>query len=131
MPTVEIDFELFKHLTMRRRSEDHSINDVIREMAGLAPQQTGAGGPPKGGWVSKGVHFPENTELRASYKGKEYLAVIKDGGIVVEGKKASSLSNAATQVTKTNVDGWKFWECRVPGTTGWRSVANLREAAQL
>lgn len=130
MPTIDIDFELFKHLTMRRQSEDHSLCDVIRELAGLEPQQGGStASPAKGGWVSKGVHFPEGTELRASYKGKEYIAIIKDGGIVVEGKKASSLSNAATQVTKNNVDGWKFWECRFPGATAWRSVASLREAS--
>ena len=35
MPTIEIDFETFKHLTMRRNSEDHSYNEVVRELLGL------------------------------------------------------------------------------------------------
>lgn len=133
MPTIEIDFEVFKHLTMRRTAEDHSCNDVMRELLELPATKAGKGAvvpEPKGGWVSKGVHFPEGTALRATYKGKEHFGSIKDGGIVVDGKPASSLSNAATLVTGNNVDGWKFWNCRFPGEAAWRSVASLREATR-
>lgn len=135
MPTIEIDFEVFKHLTMRRASEEHSYNEVLRELLGLPADRSGdaagASSEPKGGWVSKGVHFPEGTALRATYKGKEHFGSIEDGGIVIGGKPASSLSNAATLVTGNNVDGWKFWDCRFPGEAAWRSVASLREAIRV
>jgi len=132
VPTIEIDFEVFKHLTMRRTSEDRSCNDVLRELLELPVDRAGYGAAagPKGGWVSKGVHFPEGTALRATYKGKQHFGAIEDGGIVVGGKPATSLSNAAMLVTGNSVDGWKFWDCRFPGEASWRSVASLREATR-
>lgn len=132
MPSIDIDFETFKALTARRKSESHSLSDVVRELAGLPTDQQNSDLPAgdDGGWTSKGVHFPEGTALRAIYKGREYMAVVERGGLVVDGKRSSSLSNAAMMITKTNVDGWKFWHCRFPGTATWRSVASLRSVAQ-
>lgn len=133
MPAIEIDFEVFKHLTARRAAEDHSYNDVLRELLELPVGKAGNGATtagPKGGWVSKGVHFPEGTALRATYKGKQHFGSIEDGGIVIGGKPATSLSNAAMLVTGNSVDGWKFWDCRFPGEATWRSVASLREATR-
>ena len=69
MAQIDVDFEVFKELTARRASESVTCNDVIRELLGLknaaatTPKQNGA-------WVYRGVQFPDGTQLRATYKGK-------------------------------------------------------------
>ena len=76
MPTITVDFDVFKALTLRRPSEDISENDVLRELLGLprkAPRDMKIW-PVAGDWLSKGVRFPAGTEFRATYKGKNYLA---------------------------------------------------------
>lgn len=37
MHTIDIDFDVYKALTMRREKEEMSYNDVLRQMLGLAP----------------------------------------------------------------------------------------------
>ena len=74
MAAIEVDFEVFKELTVRRKSESMTENDVIRSLLGLddpaskptAGDETTGGNP----WVCKGVTFPHGTEFRATYKGR-------------------------------------------------------------
>jgi negative regulator of replication initiation len=62
MATIEVDFEVFKELTVRRESESMTENDVIRVLLGFDDQaaKPTAGSETKGGnpWVCKGVAFP-------------------------------------------------------------------------
>jgi hypothetical protein len=129
MPMIDIDFDVFKALTARRESEAFTINDVIRtllklpaigEKTKVAPRST------VDDWVSKGVKFPVGTEFRAAYKGAAYSGVVKAGQLLIGGKRAYSVSNAATMVTGTNVNVWNFWECKLPGESRWRTLAVLR-----
>ena len=71
MKTIEIDFDVYKALIIRRETEEETFNDVLRELLGLAPART-----PKQAstavtvshpWVSKGVSFTHGTEFRATY----------------------------------------------------------------
>lgn len=132
MTQIDVDFEVFKELTARRRSEEMTENDVLREVFGLAKPSrnsnaahstVASGGTP---WVSKGVTFPPGTEFRATYKGQQYTGVVKDGALVMNGKRFGSLSAAAVSITGNPVNGWRFWECQLPGTTKWRLAAELR-----
>ena len=43
MRTIEVDFDVFKALTMRRPSEIVSENDVLRELLGLPTQRQSTG----------------------------------------------------------------------------------------
>lgn len=130
MPSIDIDFEVYKAVTARRPSEEVSENDVLRQLFGLPPKQpaTVAGnGTASGGWVTKGVHFPDGTELRAKYRGQTYGARVEGGVLVLNGKSFDSVSNAARSITQNNVDGWRFWECRFPGQQSWRTIKSLRK----
>lgn len=129
---IDVDFEVFKALTALRRSEGMTENDVLRETLGLSKVARSAGsaqskiatdGIP---WVSKGVSFPHGTEFRATYKGQLHSGVVRDGALVVNGKRFSSPSAAAISITGNPVNGWRFWECLVPGATKWRLAADLR-----
>lgn len=129
MQIIEIDFQVFKEITARRKSEDITPNDVLRELLGLEPkkrlkaQKVQSGKP----WVTKGVFFPHGTEFRKSYKGQMYYARVDDGALVINDKNFYSPSAAAAEVTGNSVDGWKFWECKLPGQHNWQSINTLRE----
>lgn len=127
MQTVEIDFEVFKELTARRRSEAMTYNDVIRELLGLGNQDgTGKTGKAPGTWLCKGVSFPIGTEFRVRYKGEMHYGEVEKNGLVVNGTPASSPSDAAHLITGNNVNGWRFWECKFPGHSKWVRIDGLR-----
>jgi hypothetical protein len=128
MQTIEIDFDVYKEITVRRKNEDTTPNDVLRELfdleprQGPMPQKVQSGKP----WVAKGVVFPHGTEFRSSHKGQMYYAKVEDGSLVLNGKKFYSPSPAAIEVTGNSVNGWGFWECKMPGKQNWQSINALR-----
>lgn len=127
MPTIEVDFEVYKELIRRRPSEAVSENDVLRQLLGLANQKTSApASPAPGEWVTKGVRFPSGTEFRATYKGKTYLARAENGALVLNGRRFDSPSAAAMSITGKPVNGWTFWEGRLPGRTAWQIIKAQR-----
>ncbi len=132
MVAIDVDFEVFKELTVRRRSEAMTENEVIREILGLSKPATHskAAGPQSSGgtpWVSKGVVFPHGTEFRATYKGQQHTGTVQNGALVLNGKRFSSPSAAAVAITGNPVNGWVFWECLIPGTTKWKTLTELRK----
>lgn len=130
MRTIEVDFDVFKALTLRRPSESVTENDVLRELLGLPTQRQAAAtaaGPAPGDWIAKGVRFPAGTEFRANYKGQTWLARVESGALVLNGKRYDSPSAAAMAITHINVNGWNFWECRLPGQASWSLMKGLRK----
>ena len=133
MATIDVDFDVFKALTMRRSSEEVTENDVLRELLGLpsprpSRSQTDASGQTRSesDWIAKGIRFPTGTEFRATYKGKTYLARVEGGGLVLNGERFDTPSAAAMSITKNPVNVWTFWEARLPGQTSWRMLKALR-----
>ena len=130
METIEIDFDVFKALTLRRKSEDVSYNDVLRELLGLdptkAPTQPGQSSD-SGAWVTKGVTFPEGTEFRGKHKGRTFTGKVESGALVVNGERYDSPSAAAVTMTGKSTNGWLFWECRLPGKTSWQIITSFRK----
>lgn len=127
MTTIDVDFDVFKELTNRRETEAMTYNDVIRRLLEL-PAARNDSNPSSGlAWVQKGVVFPDGTEFRATYKGKTYTARVVGNQMVMNGQTMNSFSEAAAKITNTSVNGWRFWEFRRPGTTGWRTAENLKD----
>ena len=147
MQNIEIDFEVFKALTSRRRSESHTYNEVIRELLDIdrgsvvhgdsplvetaravASSLSVANGPTKG-LALRGLLLPNGTLLRATHKGQTFEARITDGQwINSDGTAANSPSAAATAVTNTNVSGWRFWKARRPSDSDWHLLDALPKA---
>jgi hypothetical protein len=129
MRSIEIDFEVYKALTARRQSEEVTENDVLRQLLNL-PQKADASGqadtPGAEDWIIKGVRLPAGTELRATYKGETYLARVADRALLLSGKWFSSPSAAAMSITSHPVNGWVFWQCRLPGRANWSLLGELR-----
>lgn len=130
MHTIEVDFDVFKQLTVRRETEEVSYNDVIRELLGLGQAEAGhiveIATSSASDWVAKGVRFPSETEFRANYKGQIRTGRIENGMLVVNGKSYDSPSAAAVAITGSAVNGWRFWECRLPNKASWQLIENLR-----
>lgn len=129
--SIEIDFDVYKEITARRESPEMTPNDVLRKQFDLDPalpnheangQRVEYGEP----WVWKGVTFPHGTEFRAAYKGKTYHAKAEDGALVYEGEKFKSPSPAARAVTGNSVNGWIFWECKMPDKKNWILIDELK-----
>ncbi|VVT22942.1 conserved hypothetical protein [Sphingomonas sp. EC-HK361] len=126
---IEIDFDVFKALTARRRSEAHNYNDVLREMLDLekavSDRVQGAlsasGSTASGrGFPLRGGDLPNGTDLRASYKGEQFRAKIREGRWYDEQEREhSSPSAAASAISGTNVNGLRFWHARRPGDDEW------------
>lgn len=131
MQSIDIDFDVFKKLTVMRESESDTYNDVLRRVLGLEAkrsahvnEETSAQAP---AWVTKGVRFPSGTEFRATHKGVPYFARVVDGAFqMADGSRHDSLSAAAISITGNSVNGWRFWECRVPGELKWVSTDAMR-----
>ena len=80
-----------------------------------------------GGVWFNGVHLPDGTILRATYKGTTFHAEIKDGRwIDSDGVVRSSPSEAASAISNTNVNGWRFWHAMVPGEITWKRLDELK-----
>jgi len=130
MRTIEVDFDVYKALTVRRPSEDVTENDVLRELLGLPRSSKSipaANAPAPGDWVTKGVRFPAGTEFRANYKGQTYLGRVGSGALVLNGARFDTPSAAAMSITRNPVNGWTFWECRMPGRASWQILKALRK----
>jgi hypothetical protein len=138
MHTIEIDFDVFKKLTVMRETEVVSYNDVLRRVLGIgsaspSPPPAKSVSQPidfptqSGSWTSKGVTFPAGTEFRAVYKGETIHGRVEAGALAVNGKRYESPSAAAVAITGNSVNGWVFWECRRPGSTSWQMIKSLRK----
>lgn len=140
MYTINVDFDVYKAVFSRRANESVSENDVLRELLGLPPKPR-TGNPESAGssqenvrspqmspgdWVAKNVRFPAGTEFRATYRGRTHTGQVRDGNLVIEGKPYDTPSAAAVAITGNSVNGWKFWECRLPGQSSWQMISSLR-----
>jgi hypothetical protein len=140
MRIIEVDFDVYKALTLRRPTESVTENDVLRELLGLPNVAHGQQAPSSaslavivsepGAWITKGVRFPAGTEFRAHYKGETHLARVQNGALVVKGQRFDTPSAAAMAITGSPVNGWTFWECRLPGQAAWQIIKALRKSAR-
>ncbi len=142
MQQIEIDFQVFKELTARRRSESHTYNEVIRELLEIDEASTvhepapllknmaligsviaSASKGPTSGVFFRHLFLPNGTLLRATHKGSAFGATIMDGKWVNDdGSHSASPSAAAKSITGNNVNGWRFWQAKRPSDTEWRNL---------
>jgi hypothetical protein len=125
MQQIEIDFDVWKELTSRRRNESHSYNSVIRELLNLPDRgaSTSVERSPTStnGKVIGNRFLPDGTKLRAKHKGRMHVAETRDSELYDEtGQTHNSASAAARAVTGTTVNGLLFWEVKRPGDSEWR-----------
>jgi len=131
---IEIDFDVHKLVETERRSFAETPNDALRRLLGLSHrvkplEKTGKG---MRSWSGEGVTLPHGTSLKMSYNGRQHEGKIVDGKWYVDGKTCDSPSGAASGVAltkggkRTRLDGWIYWQVRVPGDASWTPIGVLR-----
>jgi hypothetical protein len=132
VPQIDIDFEVFKKLTALRGAESVTYNDVIRGLLSL-PEPPKKSPPAVNGsrpWIVSGTSFPAGSEFFTGYKGKMYSGIVRDGGLELnDGSKFTTPSAAAVHITGGNVNGWRFWKCKLPGASQYVLIERLRGRA--
>jgi hypothetical protein len=123
MPTIEVDFETFKEITARRRTESMTEGDVVREALGIAPPGAQTDGAL---WHSEGAAFAEGTKLRHVFRsGRIVTAEISRDGVVWNGRCFKGMSPAAASSAGHQANGWQFWEVQMPDGR-WVKADSLR-----
>jgi hypothetical protein len=59
-------------------------------------------------------------------KREVYLAGVAAGALQLDGRRFDSPSAAAVSITTHPVNGWTFWQCRIPGQGTWKLLKELR-----
>lgn len=127
MPQIDVDFDVFKELISRRPTEDVTYNDVLRSLLKLPPPNTTKPKSTGKPWIVSDTSFPVGSEFVADYKGKSYRGIVKDGKLELDGNNVfSTPSAAAVHITGVNVNGWRFWKCRLPGASQYILIERLR-----
>jgi Restriction Enzyme Adenine Methylase Associated len=129
MHQIEIDFEVFKALTSRRASEETTYNEVIRGLLNLpnAPKSTVQSAANGRAWVVSNTSFPAGSQFMADYKGNTRSGVVKDGKLELDdGSKFTTPSAAAVHIAGHNMNGWRFWKCKLPGASQFVLIERLR-----
>lgn len=140
LSTIEIDWDIHRLIESERRGFDEPPYLALRRLlnlpepasAGLATNlaSIGSGRP----WVEDGVEIPHGSRARMSYQHgrQQYEGVFLNGALLVNGKSYTSLSAAANAVavtkdgSKTQLNGWNYWEVQFPGEAKWRSLREMR-----
>jgi hypothetical protein len=133
--TIEIDFEIHKLIEAERRSFDDPDNAVLRRLLKLPEkdEQQEAGKPDGRAWSSEGATLPHGTPTRMVYGENLIEGVISDGKWLCQGRTFDSPSAAASALalTKdgqtTSLNGWNYWEAKLPGSAKWVKINDLRK----
>ncbi|MCZ6834247.1 MAG: DUF2924 domain-containing protein [Planctomycetota bacterium] len=124
---IDVDFAVWQALTVRRKDEDDTINNVLRRIMKL-PTNKGVSSEEPEYFQCRGGAIPVGSMLRAKHHGKMQSAKVTEDGIVWNGKTYLSPSDAASHVTDYPTNGWKWWEIQVPGEDQWKTLSNLRKS---
>jgi len=137
--SMEIDFDIHKLVEAERSDFDEPPYMALRRLLNLPNKKKKLPSEPirttGRPFLQDGVEVPHGSLARMRYqRGTQvYEGKFLDGMIVVGDKKFPSLSNAADALGikkdggHTSLNGWMYWEAKLPGESGWRRLWDMRE----
>lgn len=99
-----------------------AIEDWIAAQRGFV---IAGGFRPTRGYMWKSLFLPEGTELRMEFRGRSYSARVEGDAIVFEGAPVSP-RQMTLAVAGDGRNAWRDLAVRLPGSTKWKSAAQLR-----
>lgn len=110
------------------------VRDVIKTEAAAADRAVEA----EMDWQSEGVSVPHGLEARMSYMAgrQRFVGCFLNGKLVVNGRHFTTLSQAASALAvnrmgrSPNLNGWAYWQVRLPGTDQWIPMAALKKSGR-
>jgi hypothetical protein len=138
---IEIDFDIHRCIEQERRGFEEPHYLALRRLLKLPePAQTTTVSPAISGrpWREGLVEVPHGSLARMSYqRGKQtFEGKFLDGKLVVGGETFDTLSAAASALAVTkygdhpSLNGWNYWEAKLPGEDKWRSLNQMRTQAR-
>lgn len=142
MRTIEIDFDIHKAIENERRGFDEPPHAALRRLLGMTEAESApetrssrAVGRP---WREGLVEIPHGSEARMSYQygSQKFAGRFEDGKLIVDGREFDTLSSAASALARTrdgsvpSLNGWNYWEVKLPGSSDWISCDQLRQEAK-
>ena len=122
---IEIDFDVFKALTLRRSTEDISYNDVLRELLGLGPQKnpvSSALSSGHGDWVTKGVRFPTARNSALPTRVRNTTERLSLEGLLLTISVFIPLRRPPLKLLATRSMDGLFGSAACPGKSSWQMI---------
>lgn len=110
--TLEVSTDVFAAIWADRQEGEESENDILRRKFGVPTK------PPSGerrqAWCDarNNVVLFEGDEVFRVYKGKERKAVAKDGWLVMDNTKFTSLNQLSRHIGAATENAWQNWYTR-------------------
>jgi hypothetical protein len=156
---IGVDFEIYQLIESARQSFDEQPHDVLKRLlhleqrhvdakaneeidakreANIATAKARNYGRGKA-WEREGVVIPHGSEARFTYqRGQQHKeGRFLDGDLVVDGKRYSTLSEAANDLAttrngkRTRLNGWAYWEVKIVGDNTFRAMDDLRHGPSI
>ncbi len=138
--SIEIDFDIHKAIEAEREGFEEPPYLALRRLLKLPSveksrpdpvEKAVAGSRP---WREGTVEIPHGAEARMAYQrgSQAFEGRFLNGRLVVDGKSFETLSGAASALARTkdgtipNLNGWNYWEVKVPGRNDWVPLKLLR-----
>ena len=130
MENIKTDSDLLNKPVFQQSLRKANQSNVIEnsDVPGKVRQQRSQASEDCIPWAIDGVTFPHGTKLRGRYKGFLYFGKVDNGAFILNGKKFLSPCAAAITITRNPVDGWLFWDCKLPGQSAWVSIFEFKNA---
>ncbi len=133
LTTIDIDLDVYKAIQKNLKSFDETPNEVLRRILEIDTEHsdknisfTSSALSNQKYYLWKGTNFSVGLKLRKNYKQSLLQAEIIEKGFFHDGIIFNSPSAAAVHATKTQVDGWKFWEYFDAKSNQWKLLDKLR-----
>jgi hypothetical protein len=129
--TIEIDFDLYKAIVANSHYFNEQPNDVLKRLIRLKNENSISALPENNqtqsaGLLVRGNVLKNGLNLQKRYKGKLYEAKVLNGYIEMAGNKYPSPSSAGIAITKSNVNGWRFWNYFDEKENKWKVLETLK-----
>jgi hypothetical protein len=129
MRTIVISTDVFAALWAKRHANEDTENAILERLLGLPkgpPIETqalafndrargrNAGADGQGGIYNHmfDVHFPAGFEIFRNYKGRDYIAVVREGRWVMDGRNFPSLFSLSMAIIDSRENPWMHWKYR-------------------
>lgn len=129
MKSIETNSDLLSEPVFQQSSKDAYQNEVFEssEKLGSVKQQSAKNSSGCVSWVVESVVFPDGTEFRGKYKGYFYYGKVRNGTLTLDEKEFISPCEAALTITRSPIDGWLFWDCKLPGQGSWMNISEFKK----
>lgn len=126
----DIDAEIEETIKIVRQSIDR-LEQLLEERR--ADNDDDSGEAP---WITGGLILPHGSDLKFTYRKKEFSGKVKNGWVVINGLKRKSAKGIVEAVAKKkdgtipNLNGWTLLWGRLPGESEWQFLNDLRNNTQ-